>query len=271
MNFAFDHLVFFSNKPEETILPLKNKGIHTVHGGRHEHWGTYNSLAYFGLSYIEFLGIERLSLAEQEKENRLVTQIVEQLAKKHREGPAKIAIRTNDLSELAEKFKAEGFTVYGPLPGERVLADGEVIKWSLLFPESNNSELSLPFFIQWEKTDEERLAELKEQGLIGAHTAGNPKLASVGFVVHDLEKTLDEWGRLVKLPITKEYMDQSFNARCKNVELLGTELAFCTPLGEGIAQNVLQEKGETPFLVTLKDTHQQQQFEMLNGIWRFNP
>jgi hypothetical protein len=59
-------------------------------GGRHESWGTYNSLIYFGLSYIEFLGIENLFIAEKHEDNRLITQIVEQLSKENREGPARI-------------------------------------------------------------------------------------------------------------------------------------------------------------------------------------
>lgn len=269
MDFAFDHLVFFSNKPEDALLPLKNKGIHAVNGGRHENWGTYNSLTYFGLSYIEFLGVENLSIAEQQRENRLVTQITEQLVKTDREGPAKIAIRTNHMEELAEKLTAEGFTVYGPLPGERVRADGQVIKWSLLFPESNSSELPMPFFIQWEKPDEERLGEFKEQALLESHTAGKLTFANVGFVVRDLEKTLEEWQKLVNLPITEEFNDPALNARCRTVKLPGTELLFCTPLGEGLTQKVLRENGETPFLVTLTGASQEQLFEMLNGYWRF--
>ena len=93
MNFSFDHLVWFHHKPEKAIQPLSEKGIQVVHGGRHETWGTYNTLSYFGLSYIEFLGIEVPSIAEQHMENRLITQIVQQLDKERREGPAKIAIR----------------------------------------------------------------------------------------------------------------------------------------------------------------------------------
>ncbi|GHH99526.1 VOC family protein [Neobacillus kokaensis] len=269
MEFAFDHLVIFSNKPENAILPLKNIGIHAVNGGRHENWGTYNSLTYFGLSYIEFLGVENPSIAEQQEDNRLVTEIVEKLVHETKEGPAKIAIRTNQLEELAEKFKHEGFKVYGPLPGERIRADGQVIKWSLLFPESNTSELSLPFFIQWEKTDEERHAEFEEQGLIGAHPAGNLTFDNVVFVVRDLEKTLQGWGKLLDLPISEEYIDPVLNARCKTLKLAGTGLVFCTPMGDGFAQTVLQEKGETPFLVTLNGTKQEQLFKMQEGYWRF--
>lgn len=264
MQFFFDHLVWFFKKPEEALAPLKEKGIYAVNGGRHATWGTYNSLAYFGLGYIEFLGIENLPIAQEHKENRLVTHIVERLAKERNEGPARIAIRTDGIHELAKKLKAEGFEVYGPLPGERVRADGEVIRWSLLFAETTESELPLPFFIQWEKTDEERLREFKQQGLLI-----NPSFESVGFVVHDLEQTIAIWDKLFSFTKGEEYIDTNLNARCRKLMLSGTNLLFCTPMGEGPAERLLSEKGETPFLVDLTDTAEDDFFELMDGYWRF--
>jgi hypothetical protein len=269
MQFSFDHLVCFFKRPEEAITLLQKKGIHAVNGGRHEFWGTYNSLTYFGLSYIEFLGIENLSIAEKQEENRLITQIVEQLAKERREGPARIAIRTDSIEKLAVKLKEEGFTVYGPLPGERVRADGQVIRWSLLFPENGANELTLPFFIQWEKEDEERFLELEEQGLIESHRVGNPTFESVGFIVNNLDQTITKWGKVFNLTQSEEFTDLTIHARCRKLDLDGTKLLFCEPLSEGIAEKVLKEKGETPFLVNLKGTKQNHFFEMLNGFWRF--
>jgi hypothetical protein len=269
MQFSFDHLVWFFKQPEEAILPLKQKGIHAINGGRHETWGTYNSLTYFGLSYIEFLGIENLLIAEKQKDNRLVTHIVQQLARENQEGPARIAIRTERIEELAVKLKLEGVTVYGPLQGERVRADGQVIRWSLLFPENAVNELQLPFFIQWDKSDEERLSELEQQGLIGSHVEGNPKLESVGFVVHNIDQTIATWRKLFDFKQSEEFIDSTINARYRKLELCGTKLMFCTPLGEGLAQKVLKEKGETPFLVNIVEANQSNFFEMLNGYWMF--
>lgn len=269
MQLFFDHLVWFFKKPEKAISPLKQRGLHVVKGGRHESWGTYNTLTYFGLSYIEFLGIENLSIAEKHGENRLITQIVQQLAKESREGPAKVAIRTNQIEELAIKLKEEGLTVYGPLTGERVRADGQVIRWSLLFPEYAENKVSLPFFIEWEKSDEERYSDLEEQRLIGSHIVGQPKLESVGFVVNDLDQTVEIWSKLFGLKQGEAYIDTEINARCRILELNGTNLLFCTPIGDGPAAKVLKEKGETPFLVNLTDTNQSHFFEMLDGYWRF--
>ncbi|XZF74046.1 VOC family protein [Bacillus sp. AL-1R] len=269
MDLFFDHLVWFFKKPEKTILPLKQRGIHVVKGGRHESWGTYNTLTYFGLSYIEFLGIENLSIAKKHEENRLVTQIVEQLANESREGPATVAIRTNHIEELATKLKKEGLTVFGPLNGERVRADGQIIRWSLLFPEYPEKNVKLPFFIEWENSDEERYSELKDQGIIGSRLLGLPILDSIGFVVNNLDKTVEIWEELFGLQKGDEYTDHEINARCRLLNLNGTNLLFCTPIGDGPAAKVLKEKGETPFLVNLTDTNQNLFFEMFDGYWNF--
>jgi hypothetical protein len=269
MKFSFDHLVWFQHKPEYAIQPLSEKGIHVVHGGRHKSWGTYNTLSYFDLSYIEFLGIEQLSIAEQHEENRLITQIVQQLSKENREGPAKIAIRVDQINELAIKLEKDGFTVYGPLPGQRVTASGQVIKWNLLFIEDQPDLLSFPFFIQWEKSDKERRSAFKEQGMLERHSGENSKFDSVCFVVRDLKETTRTWGRLLNLTPSKEFRDEVLHARCQKLELPGTHLLFCTPIGKGPAEQVLHERGETPFLVNVSETNQNSFFELLNGYWRF--
>ncbi|WHZ00697.1 VOC family protein [Neobacillus sp. YX16] len=269
MKLSFDHLVWFKHKPENAIQPLSENGIQVIQGGRHESWGTYNTLSYFDFSYIEFLGIEQVSIAEQHEENRLITQIVKQLFKENREGPAKIAIRTDQINELAIKLREESFTVHGPIPGQRVTASGEVIKWTLLFIEDQPNELSLPFFIQWEKSDEERMAVFKEQGILGRHASENSKFESVGFVVRNLEETISTWGKLFNLSPSEEFRDEILQARCQKLELPGTNLLFCTPLGNGPAGKVLHERGETPFLVNLAETNQNIFIEMLNGYWRF--
>jgi hypothetical protein len=268
MKLAFDHLVFFSQQPKDALLPLQQMGIHAVMGGHHDTWGTYNSLSYFDLSYLEFLGIENIEIANTHEENRLVTGIVQKLAIENQDGPATIAIRTNQIDELALKFKLEGLKVYGPLPGQRVRGDGEVIRWQLLFAEDPSRELALPFFIQWEKPDGERYKDLTNQGLIGKHPAGSLQLDSIGFVVHHLEETVETWGKWLNLVQSEEFIDPTLNARCKKLELTGTDLLFCTPIGDGPAKKVLNEKGETPFLINISGAHQNQLMEMLGGYWR---
>ena len=105
--------------------------------------------------------------------------------------------------------------------------------------------------------------------MLGRHAAGNSKFDSVGFVVHELEETIESWGRLLNLTPSVEYKDEALHARCQKLELSGTHLLFCTPLGNGPVEKVLHERGETPFLVNLAETNQNIIIEMLNGYWRF--
>lgn len=45
MKLELDHVVHFLNRhPIEAVNLLKNYGYHAVMGGRHENWGTHNSL-----------------------------------------------------------------------------------------------------------------------------------------------------------------------------------------------------------------------------------
>jgi hypothetical protein len=270
MQLSFDHLVWFLQKPESAIPALDLIGIHTVNGGRHESWGTYNTLTYFGLSYIEYLGINNLSVANQKDHNVLITQIVKQLSEANGEGPARIAIRTDRIEKLADKLSEAGFTVHGPIPGKRVRTDGEVINWSLLFLENTGNELALPFFIQWEKSDEDRLADLEAQKWVDNHPLGNLKLESVGFAVKNFEDTVAIWYKLLNQESSKEVISKELNARCRKFDLNGVKLEFYSPLGEGLIQKVLSEKGETPFQLTVSGTNSQRSLvKLLNGYWSF--
>ena len=269
MTFHLDHLVWFSNKPEDAINALESLGIYAISGGRHKKWGTYNSLAYFGLSYIEFLGIENLAVAKREQHNRLITHIVEKMFEEDGDGPARIAIRTDNIEALAEKFKEQGLTVYGPYPGERTTQEGEVLKWSLLFPEDPASKLKLPFFIQWEEADSVRLASLVEKGVVGQHAAGELKIESIGCVVSHLEETIAKWAQLIDGSPSESYQMEELHATCREVALADSKLVFCTPNGEGIAQDVLSQRGETPFFVKFKGATEGRWVNKLNGYWDF--
>lgn len=72
-------------------------------------------------------------------------------------------------------------------------------------------------------------------------------MESVGFVVNNLDKTLEIWSKLFSPKLGEEYIDTEINARCRILELNGTNLLFCTPIGDGTAVKVLKEKGRLLF------------------------
>lgn len=245
MELQLDHLVWFVDRPEDAINPFGKIGIHVVPGGRHENWGTSNSLAYFGLSYIEFLGIENDELAAKITENLLVRQIVEEMPE--HPGPARVALRTANMKKVVNHLKHQGVSFYGPFPGSRRTTAGKRIEWSLLFPEIQNTDgLHLPFLIEWKQNDRERAEDLQKQGMIQPQ---HPILQGVGFVVKDLD-IIDQWAAIFGLDKGESQVDRRWNARCRTLRLNGgQELIFYYPLGDGMAAKVLETRGERPFLV----------------------
>ena len=76
----WDHIVHYVNDIEEPIDLFKEKNLIAFRGGSHKQWGTYNSLSYFDLTYIEFLGIENRDLVKHVKEpNRVVKDAIQYL------------------------------------------------------------------------------------------------------------------------------------------------------------------------------------------------
>jgi vacuolar-type H+-ATPase subunit F/Vma7 len=242
-----DHIVHLVSDPKEVAAQLIAAGLHVVEGGRHPSWGTYNYLSYFGLSYLELLGIENLDVAKQAKGNPLVRQAVDDLAV--HEGFARIAIRTSEIQDVAQRLKEQGFPIIGPIPGSRTRQDGSVLQWSLLFVEDTSSTLPMPFFIQWEEEDTVRYEDLVNRKIIAPHPVGNLSISHVAMAVQDLEATKRTWESILGLAACPDYIDTSLNARCFVMELDGGNLVFCTPIGEGMVTDVLKSRGERPFLL----------------------
>ncbi|MGE5703992.1 MAG: VOC family protein [Clostridia bacterium] len=267
MKLAFDHIVHFANDPVQAAAILRENGLHALEGGRHSNWGTYNSLSYFDLSYVEFLGIFDRSLAETETKNLLVRDIAGRLP--DREGFATLALRTNDIEHTAVLLKSRGLGVIGPFPGSRTRPDGKVIEWSMLFIESEHSVLPLPFFIQWGEEDNERRIDLQERGVIAPHTLGNLALRHVLFAVRDLDQRISEWSSWFSLEAGEAYFDPALQATCRTLQLPGGNLVFSSPTGDGVVATILAERGETPFALVASGAQQNQIVELAGGTYTF--
>jgi hypothetical protein len=253
MKLALDHLVHFIDRdPQAAVEQMKRIGLHAVPGGRHENWGTFNSLCYFDLTYIEFLAIENRSVAERERQNGLIRQIVEDLPRG--EGLGQIALRTDSIGQLAEEMQAKGLRVTGPLPGSRTRADGSVINWQMLFVESERNGPRLPFFIQWAERDEDRRADLTSRRIIAPHPVGEVRIRHVAYAVRELDKWAALWQEWFGLAAGEPYVDFGLNAVCRELHCHGGNILFCSPRGAGMAADALRNHGEKPFLVSFSGT-----------------
>ena len=268
MSFSFDHLVQFVEEPKKAIEILKEKGIHAVEGGKHESLGTYNTLSYFDLSYIEFLGTFDLTLFEQiDHQKHSLTETIAN--DKLVEGFSRFAARTTDIEGAAKHFREKGLTVTGPHPLSRKRPDGSVISWQLLYAGDDTDGLQLPFIIQWDESDEDRRADQIERGVIAPHPEG-VSFSHLTFAVKDSQETVEKWADWLNLKIGEAYTDETLNATCQVLELQGGNLVFASPNGDGIVQDVLNTRGEKPFQVTLAGGTKDQTFELLGGSYQIS-
>ncbi|MGD8190734.1 VOC family protein [Brevibacillus ginsengisoli] len=267
MPIAFDHLVhFITASPQQAVNQMSQLGLHSVVGGRHENWGTINALSYFDISYIEFLSLEHPDVAEGAREYGLIDQLLRDLP--NGEGMGTIALRTSNIEQAKQHLINQGVQICGPFPGSRKRSDGKVIRWKMLFLRKETAGLPLPFLIEWEQMDEERRSDLTQHHIISSHPAGELKLDYVAFAVNDLDSSIREWRNCFALSAGAPYIQEEWNATCQLLHVTGGNLLFCQPNGEGIVSEVLDTRGERPFLVNLSGAGNPREHQLFGSIYR---
>ena len=272
MNLQFDHIIHFMDKPEDGMEELNKRGIHTVNGGSHENRGSYNTLSHFGLSYIELLGIYDQQLFANSGAAQLTYSPFEDIAKNHfSEGFAKINLRTTNLDEVARKLTSHGIKTNGPIPLSRRKPDGSLLEWELLYAGGHQGQLPLPFFIDWGVRDEERFESLKKDGTIRPHAAGDLSIDSILFAVRDAKETATLWKSLFELESGEVYIDETLQATCYPLKLGEMTFIFASPNQSGRLSQVLEEKGEHPYMLTIKGANESNSFNIFGGQYQIKP
>lgn len=266
MDFKFDHVVHYTNDPNEAISVLREYGIHAVEGGQHQSRSTYNVLSYFDLSYIEFISSnDKRSLEETEHpENSLMATLIKN---KFKEGFARFVMRTSDIEKTANRFREKGLHVIGPVPLSRKSPDGTLIEWQLLFVGEQQKGLEYPYFIQWNEQDGERRQDLIERKVVIPGSMG-ATFSHIKIAVHDVEATVKKWSDLFDLPIGKTYLDEEIQAKCIPLTLPGGNIVFCSPIEDGVVSKILSTEGEKIFQVELVKQGVAQTFELLGGSYK---
>ncbi|MCL6517670.1 VOC family protein [Alicyclobacillus sp.] len=181
MDLRFDHLIHAVKDPDRVRREFAEAfGWHTVAGGEHPGFGTHNALAYFGLPYIEWVGVRDEAVAARRPFGRDVLRAVRAGG-----GPLQFAVRTRDIEGLARRWRAAGLVHEGPVEASRVRPDGVVLRWRMLFPEQVPGRLLLPFVIEWPQDDEQRLEGLRRDELV-LDGPGQPALRQLHLVTADL-------------------------------------------------------------------------------------
>ncbi|WP_054970778.1 VOC family protein [Alicyclobacillus ferrooxydans] len=189
MGFAVDHVLHAVNDPYDVRRGFEDRfSLHGTAGGKHPDWGTYNELAYFDLSYIEWIGIQNFILAARSRFGREVMRSLSV-----REGVGQFALRTHEMDAIVADWARRGLPFWGPAHGERIRPDGTVIRWRLLFPgHTGSDDYALPFLIEWAESDEERRAALTAAGAIGRQPQ-DLRLSAIHSLVGNIDDFRESW------------------------------------------------------------------------------
>ncbi|WP_277584778.1 VOC family protein [Psychrobacillus antarcticus] len=187
-----DHIVHsVTKKPQEVAEDWTEKGIHAVVGGQHTKWGTYNALLYTKTSYIEWLAAEYEDVAKNAN-HPLINLILHDL-KKSGAGFNTICIRTTTIDGLCIQLEEQGIKTSGVLHAERKTTSGLVRKWKMLFVKEEISDaLPLPFFIEWEESDEDKYRLLQEDGTIEKSNL-ELSITACEFQVRNPREVMNKW------------------------------------------------------------------------------
>ena len=270
MSLQFDHIVHYVFEPKEMTKELSDVGIQNQYGGEHDKGGTYNTLSYFGLKYIEYLGIKDDQSFEENiphiQKYSLLSNVVD---RRDQEGFITMALRSHNLLDLANSLREKGVAANGPFPLSRKTPEGTILSWELLYAGEDDLEIPLPFFIDWGVSDEERRTDLKEVGLITNHPKGNLEISAVIFAVHSFDQSFEKWKTY--LVLEEIDVESNFNeeVECRTLALGDTNLQFVKPLGEGPIQSFLSNRGPGIYQLQFSGANEQEEFVLHNANYRF--
>lgn len=211
-----DHVVYFTKKsPADIVSEQRKIGWHTVVGGSHKQWGTYNALMYVSNAYIEWLSLENEQIATQ-SENPLVKLYLHD--RNDGEGWGTACLSVNGIEDFNEQLITKGYKTSGVLNAERATVQGAIRKWKMVFIEQAPSDtLPYPFFIEWETEERTRWNELRQDGTV---VASNEKLAITEclFSVKNATETTGQWATLLGVEKTEDTVIQLSNCSLKFID-----------------------------------------------------
>jgi hypothetical protein len=126
MLLGIDHLVIAVPDPDSAAADLEAAlGLAATGGGRHERTGTFNRLIFLGDTYLEVIGVWDRALASVNPIGAAVLAALDAGTP----GLVTWAIATDNARRDVAALRRAGSTIGDALPGERIRADGAVIRW----------------------------------------------------------------------------------------------------------------------------------------------
>lgn len=197
IHMKLDHIVYFTHdQVEDVVNEQQAKGNAAVAGGQHQQWGTANALLYTDNAYIEWLTVEdeNKAIAAATDQPLIAQYFHDQQAG---DGWATICFSVDNMEQWKDELDNKGFATTAILDASRKTADGELLRWKMLFIEQDvSNELPYPFFIEWQESEVERNIRLEKSG---ARTAihRQQKISECIFHVEDPLRETGEWAVLL--------------------------------------------------------------------------
>jgi hypothetical protein len=187
MLLGIDHLVIAVGDPDAAAATMEaDLGLAVTGGGRHEHAGTFNRLAFLGDTYLELIGVFDRSLVEAATAFA-VSRASLALLDEGREGLATWAVATDDVGAEVERLRAAGSSIGDALAGSRTRPDGEVVRWATAFPQLGPDRP--PFLIEHEPVGAEWGPEARAARATFRHPRGGA-LRVTGITIHSTDPVL---------------------------------------------------------------------------------
>ncbi len=196
MLLGIDHLVIAVRDPDAAAATIEHDlGLSFTGGGRHEHAGTFNRLAFLGDSYLELIGVFDRSLVLASSSfavGRAALTVLDDGG----EGLATFALAVDDIGAEVARLRSTGSRIGGPVPGARTRTDGDIVRWITAFPALGPAEP--PFLIEHDYRGAEwGDAALAERAAFRHPVGGCVRLAGLTIPVADPAVTAGEWASTI--------------------------------------------------------------------------
>jgi hypothetical protein len=239
-----DHLVIAVRDLDTAVSDYTRLGFNVTPGGRHTHAPTRNALIFFDDgAYLEL--IEWLEPAMGQKwYDRLNTA---------GEGVVDFALCPDDVASVIERTGGEGVDYHKPVPGSRVQAGGQEIRWQLGWAVNE----ALPFLC----ADVTPRCLRVPAGACRQHPNGVKGIKEIAIGVVDLDAAIPAYERLLQVkashPNDMGAASERLGFRVASFRIGETNLLLLeprpeeTPIADSLREQLIR-RGPGPYRFTLK-------------------
>src|SRR3954468_5721972 len=182
--------------------PERELGIEFTGGGRHDAWGTYNRLGFFGDTYLELIGVFDAGVVRSADGNAVSRATLDALDA-GREGLVTYALATDAIAGDVAELRDAGSSIGLPVAGSRTRPDGEVVRWWTAVPPPLARDRP-PFLIEHEPGGAEWGTAARAARSTLRHPAGGAiRLDTLELPVREPGAVADAYGRAPGIAFTE--------------------------------------------------------------------